>query len=90
MNLEIPPKKLIIFTLSTIQLFYTLQSITHLFLSKIKKNSIQFFGGKSVHGDFFLFLAPLGKTIFTISRQVDLYFHEKIKNFFLSLSSDKW
>ena len=29
-----------------------------------------------------MFLAPLGKTIFTISRQVDLYFHEKIKNFF--------
>lgn len=32
--------------------------------------------------DIFLFRAPLGKTIFTISRQVDLYFHEKIKNFF--------
>lgn len=89
MNLEIPPKKLIIFTLSTIQLFYTLQSITHLFLSKIKKNIIQFFGGKYVHGDFFFFVpGPSWKNYlyyFTSSRPL---LSRKIKNF--SLSSDKW
>ena len=89
MNLEIPPKKLIIFTLSTIQLFYTLQALHIYFYLKLRKiqfNSLL----ENLSMEIFFVPGPSWKNYlyyFTSSRPL---LSRKNKEFFFSLSSDKW